>query len=116
MSFYSRRRMCSGSFISVNYDSTTDQLTASGFALQFTYGPSATIYAITDGSFSLTANIANDGTVLPGGTFSIGGVIAGTNLDGLNPIGSSSSGSLLTGTLSNFGFGTAAFSPLEFEI
>lgn len=88
------------SFITVDYNAGADSLIASGFAQQLNSGG---LFNIAGGSFDLNASIADDGS-LAGGALAIGGTVAGLGFN---------SGTLLTGTLSAFGFNQAN-DPLEF--
>ena len=88
------------SFITVNYIAGAQSLTAQGFAIQLDAPP---VQSITDGTFDLVASIDNGGNLL-GGTLDIGGTIAGL----------STTSTLLTGTLTDFGFPDAGGDPLEF--
>ena len=90
-------------FIDVSYDSASQQLSASGFALEIDVDGGPTI-AITSGTFDITASIDNSGNLL-GGTFEIGGTIADLGFN---------SGTLITGDLINFGFRPEGGDPLEF--
>ncbi len=87
--------------IGVTYNSVADTFSASGYALTLTYG-SAITELITGGIFSLSATI-NDSGALSGGTLAIGGTTSSFH----------TSGALLTGNLSAFGFNTAD-DPFEF--
>ena len=92
------------SFIDVNYDATGDVFTASGFALELDDDGSVPAEAISDGTFDLTANIDASGA-LNGGSFSIGGTVPSLGFN---------SGTLLTGSLTAFGFPDGGGDPLEF--
>lgn len=89
------------SFIDVVYDAGTDSLTAAGFALQLDDGSPN---PIAGGLFTLNAAVDDSGN-LSGGSLTISGTIAGLGFN---------SGTLLTGTLSAFGFPGAGGDPLEF--
>lgn len=89
------------SFINLDYSAAGSLLTASGFALNLSLGGTNDI---AGGSFDLSASIDNAG-VFSGGTLDIGGTIAGLGFN---------SGTLLTGTLTAFGFNGAGGDPLEF--
>jgi len=85
----------SSSFADVTYNATTDLLSVSGFALELDDdGDDIGNLAITGGTFDLTATIDASGN-LGGGTITIGGTIPGLGYN---------SGTLLTGTLTIFGF------------
>lgn len=86
--------------ITVGYDSTSGNFSANGFSQQF----NGMNLDVVD-AFSLTANINSTTGVLTNGLFSIAGEF---NLLGFN------SGTLLEGTITDFGFGTALGDPLEF--
>jgi len=79
------------SFITVNYDATSDLFTASGLAM--TYKPDAVTPSATiaGGSFALTATI-DDAGIATAGSLSITGTVLGHGP------------SLLAGNLQNFGF------------
>jgi len=79
------------SFIDFNYDATTDSLTGTGFALQLANGG---LNSIVNGSFNLSATVDDTGA-LSGGTVSITGTIGSLGF---------STGTLLTGNLTGFGF------------
>lgn len=89
-------------FIDVSYDSTTDLFGATGFALELNdgLGDPETIFG---GAFGLNANIDGSG-VLGGGTIALGGTVPSLGFI---------SGTLLTGTLTDFGFPSTG-DPLEF--
>ena len=89
------------SFINVAYDSTSDFLTASGFANVIT-PPGSPAGNITGGSFDINATIDASG-VAAAATLQIGGTVAALGFN---------SGTLLTATLSMFTAG--AGDPLEF--
>lgn len=95
------------SFITVTYNATTGVLNADGFALSlnFAAGPDGSAM-IDDGLFTLAANIDNSGA-LSTGTITLGGTIDSMGY---------SSGTLLTGVLTDFGFvaGNDGGDPLEF--
>jgi len=94
-------------FIDISYDASTDASTgmfiASGFAFQLKDGSG--IESIDSGIFNLVATIDSSGTLLAGGTLTIGGTIAGLGF---------TSGTLLTGDLTAFGFPDGGGDPLEF--
>ena len=90
------------SFISVNYVAATDTLTASGFALTLDDDGSVPPENIAGGSFDVSAAIDGAGNPL-GGTLTIGGTVASLGFN---------SGTLLTGSLTGFGF-PAVGDPLE---
>ena len=94
----------SSAFITVDYDSTLDILTASGFAQQLETGGIGSPFLITGGSFDLAASVDDLG-ILTGGSLAIGGTVAGLGFN---------SGTLLTGSLSAIGFVDAGGDPLEF--
>ncbi|NND61040.1 MAG: VPLPA-CTERM sorting domain-containing protein [Gammaproteobacteria bacterium] len=89
------------SFIDVSYDAATDSLSASGFALDINYTDTDQA-AIAGGLFQLDAVIDSAGNLL-GGALTISGTVAELGYN---------SGTLLTGTLDQFGAG--AGDPLEF--
>ncbi|WP_027706595.1 PEP-CTERM domain protein [Zooshikella ganghwensis] len=89
-------------FISVGYAADTDTLSANGFALNL--DDDGTLEAIAGGTFGLTATIDSTGALSSGGILSIGGTIASLGFN---------SGTLLSGSLSAFGFGLAS-DPFEF--
>jgi len=92
------------SFITVDYNSATDVLTASGFANQLDDDGIGTPLNIAGGTFDLAASVLDDGT-LAGGSLAIGGTVAGLGFN---------SGTLLTGSLTDIGFNIAGGDPLEF--
>jgi len=92
------------SFIDVTYDAGTDIFNASGFALELDDDGSGPAEAIAGGTFDLAATIDASG-VLSGGSLTIGGTVASLGFN---------SGTLLTGTLTAFGFPDAGGDPLEF--
>lgn len=92
------------SFIDVAYDAVTDTLTASGFALELDDDGSIPAEAIAGGSFDLVATIDGAG-VMTAGSLTISGTVATLGYN---------SGTLLTGTLTDFGFPDAGGDPLEF--
>jgi len=91
-------------FIDVTYNATSDTLNANGFAEELDDDGSVPAEAIAGGSFSLTATIDASGA-LSAGSLSIGGTVASLGFN---------SGTLLTGTLTAFGFPDAGGDPLEF--
>jgi len=91
------------SFITVNYDPTSDVFTANGFAQELDDDGSVPAEAILAGTFGLTTTIDAFG-VLSGGTLTIGGTVASLGFN---------SGTLLTGDLTALGFNNAG-DPLEF--
>ena len=91
-------------FIDVTYNATLDELTASGFALELDDDGSVPAEAIAGGTFDLSATIDATGS-LSGGSLSIGGTVASLGFN---------SGTLLTGTLTAFGFPDAGGDPFEF--
>ncbi len=91
-------------FIDVDYDAGTNQFTATGFALELDDDGVGAAEAIAGGTFDLTATIDAGGN-LGGGTITIGGTVAALGFN---------SGTLLTGTLTDFGFPDAGGDPLEF--
>ena len=91
-------------FIDVTYNATLDELTASGFALELDDDGSVPAEPITDGTFDLSATIGDAGNLV-GGTIAIGGTVASLGFN---------SGTLLTGTLTAFGFPDAGSNPFEF--
>ncbi len=94
------------SFIDVSYDATSDTLSASGFALNIDDDGIGPPHAIVGGLFSLTAPIDGTGALGVGGTISITGTV---------PTLGMTSGTLLTGTITEFGFKPAGGDPLEFR-
>ena len=91
-------------FIDVTYNATSDELTASGFALELDDDGSVPAEAIAGGTFDLSATIDATGS-LSGGSLSIGGTVASLGFN---------SGTLLTGTLTAFGFPDTGGDPFEF--
>ena len=91
-------------FIDVTYDADTDSFSASGFALELDDDGSVPAEAISGGTFDLSA-IIDDAGALVGGSLTIGGTVASLGFN---------SGTLLTGTLTAFGFPDAGGDPLEF--
>lgn len=91
-------------FIDVTYNATSDELTASGFALELDDDGSVPAEAIAGGTFDLSATIDDAGNLV-GGTIAIGGTVASLGFN---------SGTLLTGTLTAFGFPDAGGDPFEF--
>jgi|GEM_PF-763370 len=85
-------------FISVNYDATTDALTANGFATNLDLdGVAPPDYSITaPRAFTISATVDSSG-VASGGTLVINGTV---------PAVGAVSGTLLTGTLTQFGYST----------
>jgi hypothetical protein len=92
------------SFLDVTYDATTDSLAISGFAQELDDG-SGPALTIASGTFDLTA-IIDDTGALSGGSLTIGGTVASLGF---------TSGTLLTGSLTGFGFPDAGGNPLEFS-
>jgi len=90
-------------FIDVSYNSTTDLFDASGFALELNDDDVGAPEPIVGGTFDLDASINGSG-VLGSGTIAIGGTVPSLGFN---------SGTLLTGTLNDFGFPTTG-DPLEF--
>lgn len=100
-------------YILVNYTAATKDFTASGFSFTFDLdGNSPPDYNIVDGmnypggTWDITAKIDNNGDPLSG-SLTITGYIPSL-------LGSQGTGTLLTGTLSEFGFPNAGGDPLEF--
>ena len=91
-------------FIDVTYDAGTDSFVASGFALELDDDGSVPAEAIDGGTFDLSASIDSSGS-LSGGALTIGGTVASLGFI---------SGTLLTGSLTAFGFPNAGGDPLEF--
>jgi hypothetical protein len=89
-------------FINVGYDAGTDALTANGFALAITTGPS-TSQSITAGSFALTATV-NDSGVASAGSLTIGGSFG------------SNSSPLLTATLLDMGWHASGLLDFYFSV
>jgi hypothetical protein len=94
-------------YINVNYDSATDNFTASGYALEFDDDGVGAPHQIASGSFELTATINASGVLQTGGTLAIVGTVADLGFN---------SGTLLTGNLTAFGFPDAGGDPLEFYL
>jgi len=92
------------SLIQVDYDATGDTLTAVGTALTFDDDGVGPQVPITAGTFNLAATVDAAGAA-SGGSLTIAGTIPGLGFN---------SGTLLTGTLSSFGFPDAGGDPLEF--
>ena len=90
-------------YITVGYDHQTDRLNADGWALQL-YDGSPTPHNISEGQFTLRAQINDSGELQPGGTLSITGTVVAAGF---------TSGILLTGTLTKLGYGDAG-EALEF--
>ena len=90
--------------IDVTYNALTDAFDASGFAFELDDDGSVPAEAIAGGTFDLTATIDASGN-LTGGTLSIGGTVASLGF---------TSGTLLTGTLTDFGFPNVGSDPFEF--
>jgi hypothetical protein len=90
------------SFITVDYTASTDALTADGFASTIDLGGGQ--QPITSGTFDLDAEIDGLGGLVSG-TISIGGTVASLGFN---------SGTLLTGTLTAFGFPDGAGQTFEF--
>jgi len=90
-------------FIDVSYDSSTDLFDASGFAFELNDDGIGIPEAIVGGTFDLNASIDAFG-VLGSGTITLGGRV---------PTLGFNTGTLLTGTVSDFGF-PAIGDPLEF--
>jgi len=90
-------------FIDVSYNSTTDLFGASGFAFELNNDGIGAAESIIGGTFDLNANINGSG-VLGSGTIALGGKV---------PTLGYNSGTLLTGTLIDFGFPSTG-DPLEF--
>lgn len=88
-------------FIETTYNASTDQLMATGFALSFDAGAES-VFGIANGLYTLEATI-NEAGELQGGTVTIHGTIAALGY---------TSGTLLEGTLVDFGF--SATDPMEF--
>ena len=93
------------SFISVGYNAGSDAFTASGFALELDDDGSVPPETITDGAFDITASIDAAGALNLGGTLNINGTVASLGFN---------SGTLLTGSLTAFGFKDSGGEPLEF--
>lgn len=91
-------------FIDVSYDASTDSFTANGFARELDDDGSVPAEAITDGTFNISATIDGSGS-LTSGSLSIGGTVASLGFN---------SGTLLTGSLTAFGFLDSGGDPLEF--
>lgn len=88
------------SFITVTYNSGTDQFNANGTATQLV-DELNNVYNITGGSFALNATIDSTGTA------SAGSLTIGGNVNGDGP-------SLLTGSLVDFGYDTGGSPIFEF--
>ena len=91
-------------FIDVTYDASLQTLSASGFALELDDDGSVPPEPIAGGTFDLTATIDNAGNLV-NGTIAIGGTVASLGFN---------SGTLLTGTLTAFGFPSVGGDPFEF--
>ena len=93
-------------FGSVNYNAGADTLTVTAIAGAVNNMDAFNVVnqAISGGTLSLTANIDGTGALL-GGSFTVGGTIAAFGFN---------SGTLLTGTLTAFGFPNVAPGALEF--
>lgn len=89
--------------ISVYYDSPAEYLTANGSSFLLDNDGVGVPENISGGIFDLTASI-NDFGELAAGSLSISGIVTGLSFN---------SGTLLTGTLTDFGFNTIG-DPLEF--
>lgn len=92
------------SFIDVTYDASTDVFNASGFATQLSYN--SDIYSIDSGLFNLNAVIDELGTVTSS-FLQINGTIAGLGYN---------SGTLLEGSIIEFGFGTNETLEFTFDV
>jgi hypothetical protein len=91
-------------FIDVMYDASGDMFSATGFALAIDYdGIAPPDYNINNGSFDLSASIDDFGSA------SSGSVAIGGDIPGLGVMGS-----LLTGSLTDFGFQTGGGDLFEF--
>jgi hypothetical protein len=91
-------------FIDVMYDASGDMFSATGFALAIDYdGIAPPDYNINNGSFDLSASIDDFGSA-SSGSLAIGGDIPGLGV----------MGSLLTGSLTDFGFQTGGGDLFEF--
>ncbi|MBC7773772.1 MAG: hypothetical protein H7210_14865 [Pyrinomonadaceae bacterium] len=95
-------------FVASAYNATTDVLTSGGIAATYDLdGVAPPDFSITGGGFNLVANISSSGALLPGGSFTITGSIAG--LGAATP--------LLVGTPTAFGFNNSPISQIfEFRI
>ncbi len=92
-------------FLDIAYDADTDTLTADGFALTYDDNDiGGDDLSIAGGTFSLTAIIDASGNFVSG-SVSVGGTIASEGF---------TSGDLISGTLTDFGFPDAGGNPLEF--
>jgi hypothetical protein len=91
-------------FIDVTYDAASDAFVASGFALEIDDDGSVPPEEILIGTFDLSATIDATGTLI-GGSLTIGGTV---------PTLGYNSGTLLTGTLTSFGFPNVGSDPFEF--
>ena len=91
-------------FIDVSYDASTQAFSASGFSLELKISGNSP-EQITNGNFNLDATIDNNGSLF-GGTLTIGGTIASLGFN---------SGTLVTGTLTAFGFPDDGGDLLEFH-
>ena len=90
-------------FIDVNYNGTTDLFSAIGFAFELNDDGISVPKSIIGGAFGLNANINGSG-VLGSGSIALGGTVPSLGF---------LSGTLLTGTLIDFGFPSTG-DPLEF--
>jgi hypothetical protein len=93
-------------FIDVNYNSSTDVFTASGFTFELDDDGVGPAESVQNGTFIINASINVSG-VLTSGTLGIGGTIPALGFN---------SGTLLTGNLVNFGFPSQGAAPLEFAL
>ena len=91
-------------FVDIVYDANLDLFTASGFALELDDDGVGAPEAIAGGTFDITATIDGSGNATAG-SLTIGGTIASLGFN---------SGTLLTGTVSAFGFTAIGGDPLEF--
>jgi len=92
-------------FISTNYDATTGILSADGWPISFNVDDGSTQDSIVGGQYQLSAQITPTGQPVSG-SLNITGTVS---IPGLVP-----SGTLLTGTLSQFGFPDAGGDVFEF--
>ena len=93
--------------ISVSYNASTDAFSAIGNAISLDDDGADPLVPIFSGSFTLTATIDASGVLAPGGTLAISGTVP-TDMSG-----GTYSGSLLSGSLTAFGFG-GENDPFEF--
>ena len=91
-------------FIDVTYDAAGDSFVATGFARELDDDGSVPPENIVNGTFNLAATIDAAGNLVSG-SLTIGGTVASLGFN---------SGTLLTGTLTDFGFPNVGSDPFEF--